>query len=282
MLGMLGHEVGQRPLQRGDAAEADVLVHLAQLGGKQRRRHHIAGLPARDVIGLAERADHEGTLVQLLMGQHAGMPDPVEHQVFIDFVADQVDIALADQRRQPVQLSRRDQRATGVVRAVEDDQAGPVAQGIAQALPIDGEVRQRQRHMHAAPTGQLDRGFVAVVTGVEDDDFIAGPNQRLDGTEDRLGRPRRDGHFRVGADATAVTAGNLGRHLFAQGRQAGHRRVLVMPGGNMPADRLTQGLRTIEIGKALGQVERAGFHGELRHAGEDGSADLRQFADDHR
>ncbi|MNE64671.1 hypothetical protein D3C80_1600930 [compost metagenome] len=168
------------------------------------------------------------------------------------------------------------------MRAVEDDQAGPGAQGIAQALPIDGEVRQRQRHMHAASAGQLDRGLVAVVTGVEDDDFIAGSDQRLDRTEDRLGRPRGDGHFAVGADATPIAAGDLRRHLFAQGRQAGHGRVLVMPGQHMPADRLAQRLRAVEVGKALGQVECPGFHGELRHAGEDGGADVGQFADDHR
>ena len=40
--------------------------------------------------------------------------------------------------------------------------------------------------------------------------------------------------------------------------------------------------RRLEIGEALRQVERAGLRGELGHGGEDGGADVGQFADDHR
>ncbi|MDT4860211.1 hypothetical protein FQZ97_947570 [compost metagenome] len=135
--------------------------------------------------------------------------------------------------------------------------------------------------MHAAATGQLDRGFVTVVTGVEDDYLVARLDQRLDRAEDRLSGPRRDGDLAVCTDYATVAARDLRRDLLAQGRQTGHRRVLVMPRGHMPADRVAQSLRTIEIREALGQIERAGFHGELRHAGEDGGADVRQLAVDH-
>src|SRR3546814_603392 len=51
--------------------------------------------------------------------------------------------------------------------------------------------------------------------------------------------------------------------------------------GDMPADCIAQGLRTIEIGKPLGQIERAGLRGELGHLGEDSDADIRQLAGDH-
>ncbi|MNE10157.1 hypothetical protein D3C80_1028580 [compost metagenome] len=279
---MGAHVVGQRPLQRGDAAEGDELVDLAQLGSQGRRRHHVAGLPAGDVVGLAERADHEGALVQLLVGQHAGVLYAVEHQVLVDLVADQVDLALADQGGQLGQLRRGNQSAAGVVRAVEDDQAGARADRVLQPLPVDGEVRQRQRHVHAAPAGQFHRGLVAVVAGIEDDHLVARADQRLHRAEDRLGGAGSDGHLAVHVHAAAVAAGDLRRHLLAQGRQAGHRCVLVVPGHHVAADRLAQRLRAVEVGKALGQVERAGLRGELGHGGEDGGADVGQFADDHR
>ncbi|MCY1461597.1 hypothetical protein D9M71_792690 [compost metagenome] len=54
-----------------------------------------------------------------------------------------------------------------------------------------------------------------------------------------------------------------------------------MPGSHVPAHCIEQGLRAIEVRKALGQVERASLHGELGHGGEDGRADIRQFAADH-
>lgn len=61
MLGVPGHEVGQGTLQRRHATEVDVLVHFAQLGAQGRRRDHVTGLPAGNVVRLAEGTDHEGT-----------------------------------------------------------------------------------------------------------------------------------------------------------------------------------------------------------------------------
>ncbi|MNN18118.1 hypothetical protein D3C81_1313230 [compost metagenome] len=209
------------------------------------------------------------------------MADAVIDQVLVDLVADHIDLALADQRGQLVEIGAVDQRAARVVRAVEEDQAGARGNGGGQALPIDTEVRQAQRHMHAAAAGQFHRGLVAVVAGIENDGLIAGADHRLHRTEDRLGCAGSDGHFAVGADLAPVEVGNLGRHLLAQRRQAGHRRVLVVPEHDMPADRLAQCERAVEIGKTLGQVERTAIGGELGHAGEDGGADVRQFAGEH-
>ncbi|MCY1363578.1 hypothetical protein D9M69_503460 [compost metagenome] len=215
------------------------------------------------------------------MGQHAGVLHAVEHQVFVDLVADHVDIAAANQRRQAVEVVTGQQRAAGIVRRVDEDQPGPRGDGVAQALPVDGEVRQGQRHVHAAAAGQLHRGLVAVVAGVEDDRLVAGMDQRLHRAEDRLGGAGDDGHLAVGIHAAAVQPLHLGRHLLAQRRQAGHRCVLVVAGGDVPGHRLAQRRRAVEVGEPLGQVERAGFHGELGHAGEDGGADLGQFAGEH-
>ena len=282
MLRATRHEVGQAVLQRRHAAEVDVLVDLAQFGGQRRWCHHVAGLPAGDVIGLAERADHEGARVQLLVGQHAGMAGAVEDQVLVDLVADHMDIAAADQRGQLVQVVTAEQRATGVVRRVDEDQAGTRGDGIGQALPVHGEVRQRQRYVHAAATGQFHRGLVAVVAGIEDDGLVTRMDQRLHGTEDRLGGAGGDGDFAVGIALHAVAASDLGRHLLAQRRQAGHRAVLVAPLQHMAGHGLAQRLRAVEIGKALGQVDGADFSGELGHAGEDGGADIGQLAGEHR
>ncbi|MNP05636.1 hypothetical protein D3C76_975910 [compost metagenome] len=217
MLRMLGHEIGQRPLQRGHTTEVDVLMDLAQLSAQCRRSDYIAGLPASNVIGLAERADDKGTLVQRFNGQHAGVLYAVEHQVFIDLVADQVDIAVGDQRGQLVEVFAGDQRAAGVVRRIEDDHACARAQGIAELLPVDTEVAVAQLHMHAAATGQFHRRLVAVVARVEDNHFVTGTNDRMDGTEDRFGGTRGNGDLRLGIDTDAIATGDLGRDLLAQG-----------------------------------------------------------------
>ncbi len=118
--------------------------------------------------------------------------------MFVDLIAEQVDITIRDQRGQPIELCTADQRAAGVVRAVDDDHAGTRAQRIAQLLPVDGEVIQPQLHMDAAPTGQFDGGLVAVIARVENDHFVASANHAVDRAENRLRGTRRDSDFAVG------------------------------------------------------------------------------------
>ncbi|MCY1366049.1 hypothetical protein D9M69_529260 [compost metagenome] len=167
------------------------------------------------------------------------------------------------------------------MRAVEDDHAGTRTERVTHALPVDGEARQRQRHVHATATGQFHRRLVAVVAGIEDDHLVAGTHHGLDGTEDGFGGTGGDGHLGIGADWAAVEGRDLGRHLLAQGGQAGHGGVLVVPGGDVPSDRIAERGGGGEVREALGQVDGAGFRGELGHLGEDGGADIGQLAGDH-
>lgn len=193
-----------------------------------------------------------------------------------------MDIALADQRGQAVQVAARRQRAAGIVRRVEEDQPGTRGDRIGQALPVHGEIRQGQRHVHAATARQLHGGLIAVIAGIEDDGLVARTDQRLHRAEDRLGGTGGDGDLAVGVPLHAVVACNLRCHLLAQGGQTGHRRILIAPFQDMARHCFTQRLRPVEIGKALGQVDRPGIQSELRHAREDGGADVGQFAGEHR
>ncbi|MNL19272.1 hypothetical protein D3C87_1404640 [compost metagenome] len=220
---VLGHEVSQRVLQWCHTAEAHVLVNLAQFRCQCRWRDHVAGFPARNVIGLAERADHESALVQLFMVQHADVGHAVEHQVFVDFVADQIDIAITDQIRQLIQLGTADQCATRIVRCVQHNHPRARRDGLGQFLEVDRKVIQPQLHMHTTATGQFHRRLVTVVARIENDHFVAAVDNRLNRAEDRLGGAGSDGHFVVRIDSDAVAASNFRRHLLTQCRQAGHR-----------------------------------------------------------
>ncbi|MNY42485.1 hypothetical protein D3C86_1773770 [compost metagenome] len=107
-------------------------------------------------------------------------------------------------------------------------------------------------------------------------------DHRLNGAEDCLSRAGGDRHFIVSIDMDAVAAGDLRRNLLTQHRQASHRRILVVTTGDMPTDCIAQGLRAVEIGKPLRQIDRPGLRRELRHLREDSDADIRQLAGDHR
>ena len=86
MLGMRSHEIGQRPLQWRDAGKADVLVHLAQLTAERGWRHHVSGLPAGDMVGLAKGTDDEGPLIQFIVPQYTGVLTTVEYQVLVNLI----------------------------------------------------------------------------------------------------------------------------------------------------------------------------------------------------
>ena len=210
------------------------------------------------------------------------MRHAVKHQVLVDFVADQIDVAIADQCRQLIQFGTADQRTAGVMRGVEDDHARARAQGGGKLVEIDGEIVGAQLHMHAATASQLRCGVVAVVARVKHDDFVTAVDNCLNRTEDRLGGAGRHGHFMFGIHLHAIAAGDLRRDLLAQCWQAGHRRILVMPTGNVPTNRIAQRLRAVEIRKTLGQVDGAGLRRELRHLRENRDADIRQLTGDHR
>ncbi|MNH00473.1 hypothetical protein D3C79_596650 [compost metagenome] len=89
------------------------------------------------------------------MGQHTGVAYAVVDQVFVHFIADQVDIAVGNKCGQLVEVFAGDQRAAGVVWRVEDDHARARAQSIAEFLPVDTEVAVAQLHVYTAAPGQL-------------------------------------------------------------------------------------------------------------------------------
>ena len=174
----------------------------------------------------------------------------------------------------------REHRAARIVRRVDHDHARLRRDRIAHALPVRREVAWIERHMHRAPAVELDRGLVAVVARIEHDDFVARMHDRGDRGEQRFGRAR--GHRDVGVriDLAAVQRFGLARDLLAQRRQAGHRRVLVAAGVHRRGERIAHRLRTVEIRKALAEIDRLVLQRELAHDGEDRRADFRQLGFD--
>ncbi len=233
------------------------------------------------MVGLAERADDECALIELIVAQHAGMLAAVEHKMLVDLVAEQIDVTLADQRRQTFEIISIDQCTAGVVRRIQHDHPRARGNGIGQALPIDMEIRQAQLLVNADATSQLHRWLVAVIARIEDDDLVTRPDHCLDRTEDRLGSTRGNRDLGGGIHFPSVQPGYLHRDLLAQGRQSGHRCVLVVSRHDVAGQCLAQRVGAIEIGKALGEIQRTGVRGQLGHGGEDGRANVGQFTDEH-
>jgi hypothetical protein len=201
----------------------------------------------------------------------------IEHDVLVDLVAEQDDVGTAQEVDERLHVVGAEHRAGRVVRTV--DHQHPRARGDrgTYRVPVRREAERIQRDMHRLRAGQVDRRFVAVVAGVEDDHLVAGPNDGMDRIEDRLGGAAGDRDLAVGIGSPAIAAFGLAGDRLAQRGHAAHHRVLVVAGLHRPGQCIDQAPGHREIRKALAQVDRAVLGGQLRHHGEDGGADLRQF-----
>ena len=138
--------------------------------------------------------------------------------------------------------------------------------------------------MHRAAAGQLDRRLVRIVGRVEQDDFVAGTDDGLDGTEERLGATRGHRDLVLGVNRATVVLGDLGGNRVPQTGQAGHWCVLVAGTAlaHVLAGEIEQALGRIEVGEPLGKIDGTVFRGKTRHDREDRGADSRQLAVDRR
>ena len=117
--------------------------------------------------------------------------------------------------------------------------------------------RRPQRHIDRCAAGHDDRGRIAVVERLDQDDLVAGIDQGLDGGKDALGGADGDDdlleRIQVTAKERAVDVGNG----IDQPGMAGGPRVLVQ----IPFNGFLGGgfdkIRSREIGEALPQVDGA-------------------------
>ena len=255
-------------------------MHLAKLRGQRRRRHAVTDLPARAVVGLAKRTDHEAARGQFGMARHALVQRAVEDHVFVDLVRQHHNRGVAQQGRELLQVGRGEYRAGRIVRRVHDEHARARRDRVGQALPVDRETGALKRHANGARLLQFDRRHIAVVGRIENNHFITGTDRRRDRREDGLGGTRGNRDLGIGIGRAPIERFRLFRHLLTQRRNADSGRVLIASVGHRARQRLAQRHRRFEIRKPLTEIHRVVFLRQLAHHTENGRADLRQLGFD--
>ncbi len=105
----------------------------------------------------------------------------IVHDVLIDLVREHQDVPIADYRRESIQVRCRRRRTAGVVRRVDDDQAGARRDARRDARPVVSERGRQQRDMHTTPARQPHRRVIGVVRRIKDNHFVTGAHHGLDG-----------------------------------------------------------------------------------------------------
>ena len=135
----------------------------------------------------------------------------------------------------------------GILRTIDDDEPGALAQARAHLVPIDGEGRRAQRNANASAPSQPDGRLVGVVGGIEDDRLVAGAHHRLNRVVQPFGGPASDGDLGLGIDLDSVGGLDLPGDQLAQSDDAFHGRILVVPFG----DGLDQRRRQVRIDRVV-------------------------------
>jgi hypothetical protein len=126
-------------LQRRDDAEGIELMHLAQFARQRRRRDAVADPPAGGVQRLAEGKYREAALAQFRVREHRCVASAVEQHVLVHFIGEHADGPVANQGRERVQIGAARDGATRILRTVDDDQAGAVAQTLGAPVPVEAK-----------------------------------------------------------------------------------------------------------------------------------------------
>lgn len=210
----------------------------------------------------------------------------LEDEVLVDLVGDDQEIVLAGEAGDLGELLVGQDGAGGVVRSVEQDQAGVVGDGVAQFVQVEavgaGLRVRAQGHRDAAAACQRDTGGVGVVVGLQGDDLVARFQQCQQRGREGFGGARGDqdlGVGVVGEAAVAVEALLVGGDGGAQLGDAGAGWVLIAAAVAQGTYRgLPDLVRAVGVGKALAEVDGAGPDGECRHFGKDRGAEFGEAA----
>ena len=114
------------------------------------------------------------------MRQHGRMAPAIVEHVLVHLVGEEGNRPVADQRGERIQVIAIGHRAARVLRAIDDDQPGAVAQHPPHMVPIEAKRGRRQRDAHAAAARQPHRGLIGVIGRIEYDGLIPGTHHRLD------------------------------------------------------------------------------------------------------
>lgn len=164
------------------------------------------------------------------------------------------------------------------MRAVDEDGAGARCDRSANFREIGAKCARCERHTHRFATGQLNIGHIAVVAGIEHDDFIAWMHDGQNDGENRLGCTCSDGYLATRVIAAPVKRFNLESNSGSQCGRTGHRRILVVTRLHSVGDGIDESWRAFEVRETLAKVDRIVLPRPKPTSREDGGAYLGQFA----
>ena len=124
---------------------------------------------------------------------HGDVPGAVVEDVLVDFVGDGEGIPAHAEIADGFEFLAGEHLAGGIVRRIDDDGLGARAKGARQFVAIEAPGGRMEAHEARRGSGKNRVGAVVFVERLEDDDFVAGIDDRHHRGHHRFGRAATDG-----------------------------------------------------------------------------------------
>ena len=190
--------------------------------------------------------------------------------VLVGLVGDDEGIMLFGEIEDQLQLGPGEDFAGGVGGIADDDGLGPLSKGAGEFIGIKAELRRAQRDVDGLGPGEDGVCGVVFLERGEDDDFVSGLAAGHHGAHHGLGAAAGDDEVLIWIHRGAGEMGDLSGEGLAEARRAPGDGVLMERAAGGAFQCGEEFLRRIEVGKALGKIDRAMLIGEARHGANDG------------
>ena len=169
---------------RGDGVVQELVGGLCAVH-KLPRTGGPPDLPPREGVGLSSAGQGEGALPHAGKTGKGQVHGVVEDQVLVHLVGEDDQVVLDAHSCDDLQLLPGEDLPRGVHRGVQDDHPGALVQQRPKRVFVQGEVGGAKRDKPGCGARQGQAGWVAVVEGLEEDDFITG----IEDSQQRRGYP---------------------------------------------------------------------------------------------
>ena len=239
---------------RGSANVSEV-VEVTDGTDKTGVGDEIADAPAGDGEGFGEAGDGEGALSHAGKSGEADVPGAVVKEVFVDFVGDDQQVMLGDEGGELLELGAGEDFAAGVGGRVEDQGAGSRGDGIAQAVKVHGPIGFGERDDDRLDALCLEGADMVPVDGFEEQDFIAGIEEREASGVESAGGAGGDEDFLLGIGLNAVVVARLVGHGVAERGDAVQTGVGIVPVMNGGYGAFEDRSWEFGVADALGEID---------------------------
>ena len=215
----------------------------------------VADAPAGDGEGLGEAGDEDGALAHAGKLGWADVLCVAVDEVLVDLVGKDEEVVLDGDCGEGFELGAGEDLAGGIRGSVDEDGAGVRGDGGMDGVEVERPVRSGERDEDRLDAHGAQSSGVVAVSGLEEEDFVAGVEQGHGGGVVGAGDSAGDEDLAVGVDGEAVGAGDLGGDGAAQAGDAFGAGVDVVAGADGGDCALGDDGWDLGVADALGEVD---------------------------